>query len=365
MNFDYVIVGAGFSGAVLAQRLASSMNKKVLILDKRDHLGGNSYDYYNDIGLLVHKYGPHYFRTNFKDVIDYLSEFTRWRPCKYRIKASIKGKLYTFPINRTTLNEFFNMNLKNDKEAEAFLDNKRIKIKNPKNSEEQILSVCGKEIYEAFFKPYTIKQWSMDPKDLDPSVTGRIPVRTNADDSYFNEKFQAMPKYGYHRIFEKMLRHPNIKIMLQTDYRKVKKLLKCDKLIYTGSIDEFFDYCYGRLPYRSLEFKNTIVKARYYQSVVQINYPQEYQFTRTVEIKHATGQRSGLTVITREYPKSSGRQYYPIPRWENEMLYNKYKTEADKLKNVYFIGRLGEYKYLNMDQVVYNALKLFKALKSR
>lgn len=358
---DYLIVGAGFAGGVLAERL-SSIGKKVLVIDKRDHIGGNCYDYYDNAGVLVHKYGPHYFRTNFPEVKEYLSKFTNWRPCKYRIRAYVNGELYPIPINRDTLNKFFNINLKNEEEARKFLDSKRLKIKNPKNAEEQVLALAGKEIYEAFFKNYTKKQWGIDPKKLDASVTARIPIRTNTDDRYVSDKFQAMPRDGYTKIFENLLR--GIKVMLKTDFRTIKNKISYDKLIYTGPIDEFFNYKYGRLPYRSLRFKFETYDKEFYQDWSQINYPNTYKFTRIVEIKHVTGQKIPRTTIVKEYPTSRGEPYYPIPTPKNQKLYLRYKKEADKLKNVYFVGRLAQYKYLNMDQVIKEALDLFEKIKN-
>lgn len=359
-KYDYLIVGAGFAGSVLAERL-NSIGKKVLIVEKRDHIGGNCYDYYDGTGVLVHKYGPHYFRTNFQEVVDYLSRFTQWRPHEYRIRSYVNGKIYTFPINRNTLNEFFGVNLKTDQETEEFLKSKRENIENPKNAEEQILALAGKEIYEAFFKNYTIKQWGIHPKNLDASVTARIPIRINDDDRYLNDKFQAMPKDGYTKLFENLLK--GIDIILNTDYKTVIKNISYDKLIYTGPIDEFFDYKYGKLPYRSLKFEFENHNKEFYQDWSQINYPNDYDFTRIVEIKHATGQKTPTTTIVKEYPQSEGDPYYPIPAKENHELYKKYEAEANNLKNFYFIGRLAQYKYLNMDQVVKEALDLFEKIK--
>ena len=356
---DFLIVGAGFSGAVLAERLNFN-GYKVLIIDKRNHIGGNCYDYYDNTGVLVHKYGPHFFRTNSDEVRKYLSKFTSWIKYEYRIRSYINGRLYTFPINRNTLNEFFRINLKTKKEAENFLNLIRVKIKNPKNAEEQMLTTVGREIYEAFFKNYTKKQWGIDPRKLDPMVTARIPVRTNTDDRCVNEKFQAMPEDGYTKLFERML--AGVKVMLKTDFNKIKDKVKYDKLIYTGPIDEFFNYKFGKLNYRSLRFKFETHEKEFYQGYVQINYPNNYKFTRIIEIKHATMQKIPRTTIVKEYPLPIGEPYYPVPNPQNRALYLKYKQEADKLKNVYFIGRLAQYQYLDMDEVVKNSLDLFEKI---
>lgn len=359
MKYDYLIVGAGFSGAVLAERL-SSIGKKVLVVEKRNHIGGNCYDFYDKNGVLVHKYGPHYFRTNSDQVVEYLSQFTDWLPQEFKVRAFVKGELYPLPINRDTLNAFFRVNLKTEKEAEKFLEGKKEKIKNPQNAEEQVLSLAGREIYEAFFKNYTTKQWGIHPKNLDASVTARIPIRTNTNDCYFNDKFQAMPKEGYTEIFKKMLK--KCEVLLETDYREVKDKISYDKLIYTGPIDAFFNYKYGKLPYRSLKIRFENYNKEFYQNWAQINYPNDYKFTRIVEIKHVTKQKIPCTTISKEYPTWEGEPYYPVPNPNNEKLYQKYEKEAKKLKNVYFIGRLAQYKYLNMDQVIENALEFFEEI---
>lgn len=358
-NCDFLIVGAGLAGSVLAERL-NSIGQKVILIDKRDHIGGNCYDYYDNSGVLVHKYGPHYFRTNFQDVKEYLSKFTRWRKHEYRIRASINGLLYPLPINRDTLNKFFKINLRTEKEAEELLDSKRNAIKNPKDAEEQVLAFAGREIYDAFFKNYTVKQWGIHPRELDASVTARIPIRTNTDDRYVNDQFQAMPKDGYFKIFENLLK--DIEVIFNADFKRVKNRFKFKTLLYTGPIDEFFDYKYGRLPYRSLRFRFETHNKEFYQDWSQINYPNDYKYTRIVEIKHATGQIIPKTTIVKEYPCEKGSPFYPIPNPDNQKIYLKYKKAADKLNDVYFIGRLAQYRYLNMDQVVKEALDLFKKL---
>jgi UDP-galactopyranose mutase len=356
MKFNILVVGAGLSGIVVAEQ-AAKRGLKTLIVEKRDHIGGNCYDYYDDNHILIHKYGPHYFRTNNKKIFDYLSKFTKWNYIQYTVKTFVDGKLYSIPINLNTINEYYGLNL-NSSELQDWFESVREKIDTPTNSEEMVISKVGKEIYEKFFHGYTIKQWNLDPKELDPSVTARIPIRTNKDDRYFNEKYQAMPKNGYTKMFNNMLDNKNIKILLNSSYDEFKADITYDKLIYTGPIDHFFDYKFGKLPYRSLDFELEFIKKEFYQDYSQINYPNEYDFTRIVEYKHVTGQVSPNTTIVREYPKSNGEPYYPIPAKKNKALYDKYAREAEKLKNIYFLGRLANYKYINMDQVVCDALKL-------
>jgi len=359
--FDYLIVGAGFAGSVLAERLASQANKKVLILDKRDHIAGNAYDYYNNDGILIHKYGPHIFHTNSKDVFNYLDQFTEWRPYEHRVLASVDGQLVPIPINLDTINKLYGLNL-NSAQVEEFFASKAEQINRVKTSEDVVVSKVGRELYEKFFRGYTRKQWDLDPSELDASVTARVPTRTNRDDRYFTDTFQAMPLHGYTAMFRKMLSHPNIKIMLNTDYKEVIDLIPHKKVIYSGPVDAYFDYCYGKLPYRSLEFKFETVDKEYFQPTGTVNYPNEQAFTRITDFKYLTGQKHSKTAIVYEFPRAEGDPYYPVPRAENAEIYKKYQQLADAMTNTYFVGRLATYKYYNMDQVVAQALTLFKKI---
>ncbi|MGN6532133.1 MAG: UDP-galactopyranose mutase [Ginsengibacter sp.] len=359
--FDYMIVGAGLAGAVLAERLASQCGKKILLVDKRNHIGGNTYDFYNKDGILVHKYGPHIFHTNSKEVFEYLGNFTQWRPYEHRVLASVDGMLVPIPINLNTINKLYGLNLSSS-EVDAFLESKAEKKQRIVTSEDVVVNKVGRELYEKFFKGYTRKQWNLDPSELDASVTSRIPTRNNRDDRYFTDSYQAIPLYGYTRMFEKMLNHPNIKVLLNTDYKEIESSISFNKMIYTGPVDYFYDNCYGKLPYRSLEFKFETIEQEIYQSTGTVNYPNEHPYTRITEFKYLTGQKHSKTSIVYEYPKDEGDPYYPVPRPENGELYRKYQLLASGEKNVYFAGRLATYKYYNMDQVVAQALTLFKKI---
>jgi UDP-galactopyranose mutase len=359
--FDYLIVGAGFAGSVLAERLAAGMNKRVLICDVRPHIGGNAYDYYNDDGLLIHKYGPHIFHTNSKDVFDYLSRFTEWRPYQHRVKACVDGQMLPMPINLDTINQFFGLSLTTF-DVEAFLEKIAEPRKQIRTSEDVVVGKVGRELYKKFFQGYTRKQWGLDPSELDASVTARVPTRTNRDDRYFTDTFQAMPLHGYTRMFERMLSHPNIKVMLNTDYREIIDFIPFREMIYTGPVDAFFDYQFGKLPYRSLEFVHETHDRAVYQEAPVINYPNDYAYTRVTEFKYLTGQEHSKTAIVYEYPQAEGDPYYPVPRPENAQLYEQYKALADATPGVHFVGRLATYKYYNMDQVVAQALKTYRTI---
>ena len=361
MIFDYLIVGAGFCGSTLAERLARGAGKNVLVVDRRRHIGGNAYDHYNEDGLLVHKYGPHIFHTNAKDVFDYLSQFTRWRPYEHRVRASVDGQLVPIPINLDTLNLLFGTTL-TAADAQAFLDARAEPRERITNSEDVVVSKIGRELYELFFRNYTRKQWGLDPSELDAQVLARIPIRTNRDDRYFSDTYQAMPLHGYTHMFERMLDHPRIKVLLNTDYAEIEGTIPYSEVIYTGPIDEFFDHRFGRLPYRSLRFEHVTVDTPMAQPVAVLNYSNQHPYTRVTEFKHLTGQIHPKSSLVFEYPMTEGDPYYPIPTQENGELYKKYQALARQTPGVHFAGRLGTYKYYNMDQVTAQALTLYRRL---
>ena len=356
--FDYLIVGAGFAGAVIAERLANGSGKKVLICDRRPHIGGNAYDHYNDDGILVHKYGPHIFHTNAKDVFDYLSRFTEWREYAHRVLASVDGMLVPIPINLDTINRLYGLNM-DSLSIQEFFDKIREPRERIRTSEDVVISAVGRELYEKFFRGYTRKQWGLDPSELDASVTARVPTRTNRDDRYFTDKYQAMPKFGYTRMFENMLDSPNIKVLLNCDYREIENEVEYGEMVYTGPVDSYFDYEYGELPYRSLEFRHETHDCEVFQPSPVINYPNEQPYTRVTEFKYLTGQSHAKSSVVYEYPTAEGDPYYPIPMPENATLYAKYKALADATESVHFVGRLATYKYYNMDQVVAQALTTY------
>ncbi|MEA1673233.1 UDP-galactopyranose mutase [Nitrospirillum sp. BR 11163] len=363
--FDWLIVGAGFAGSVLAERLASQRNERVLLIDRRPHIGGNAYDHYNRDGLLIHEYGPHIFHTNNRQIVDYLSAFTGWRDYSHRVLASVDGTLVPIPINRTTLNTLYGLSLADDAAAAAFLRARAEPVEVIRTAEDVVVSAVGRELYEKFFRGYTRKQWGLDPSLLDRSVTARVPTRTNTDDRYFTDSFQAMPRDGYTRMFERMLRHPNIKIMLQTDYADLRGVVAHKRLVYTGQIDEFFGYRHGPLPYRSLRFEHVTLDRTLHQPVAVVNHPQDQAYTRVTEYKHLTGQVHPKTALTYEYPSDVGDPYYPVPRPENQELYQRYEALADATPNTWFVGRLATYRYYNMDQVVGQALATFRRIEER
>jgi len=356
--FDWLVVGAGFAGSVIAERLASQRGQKVLVIDRRPHIAGNAYDRYDAAGVLMHQYGPHIFHTNSQAVFDHLSGFTDWRPYEHRVLAQVDGKLLPIPINLDTVNRLYGLSLTPD-ELEAFLASRAEPVETIRTSEDVVVSRVGRDLYEKFFRGYTRKQWGVDPSQLDKSVTARVPTRTNRDDRYFTDKFQYMPAEGYTRMFERMLAHPNIKIMLQTDYSEIRDVIPFRRMVFTGPVDEYFDWRFGKLPYRSLQFRHVTLEKEWHQPVAVVNYPMDHDYTRVTEYKHLTGQTHPKTTLTYEYPSDEGDPYYPVPRPENAELYKRYEALADATPDVYFVGRLATYRYYNMDQVVGQALATF------
>jgi UDP-galactopyranose mutase len=356
--FDYLVIGAGFAGCVLAERLAASLGKTVLIVDKRPHIGGNAYDHHDAHGVLIHKYGPHIFHTNSREVFTYLSRFTEWYPYQHRVRAWVDGRLVPIPINLDTINGLYGTRFTAFQLADFYksVAEPRAELK---TAEDVILSQVGRELYEKFFRNYTRKQWGLDPSELDASVTARVPARTNRDDRYFTDAYQAMPLHGFTRMFERILDHPKIKILLNTDYHELDGCVLYDEVIATGPIDEYFDYRLGKLPYRSLQFQWETLEVAQAQPVAVVNYPNDNLYTRITEFKHLTGQVHPKTTRVYEYPQAEGDPYYPIPRPENAALYKRYQELAAATPGVQFVGRLGTYKYYNMDQVVAQALTTF------
>ncbi len=360
-QFDYIVAGAGFAGSVLAERLATQLGKKVLVVDKRDHIAGNAFDLYNAEGILIHKYGPHIFHTNSDDVVAYLSKFTSWRDYEHRVLSNVDGRLVPIPINLDTINTLYDLHL-DEAGMKAFLALRTVTNGTIRTSEDIVISRVGRELYEKFFRNYTRKQWGLDPSQLDAAVAGRIPVRFDRDDRYFTDTFQAMPRYGYTKMFEQMLDQQGITIKLGVDFAEIVKLYPDAKIIYTGPIDEYFGFKFGPLPYRSLEFRHETLAQETFQSAPVINYPNDHEYTRVTEFKYLTGQRHSKTSVVYEYPRASGDPYYPIPRPENAALFTRYRELADQIPDVTFCGRLANYRYFNMDQVVAQALKTFRGL---
>ena len=365
-RYDYLIVGAGFAGSVLAERLATQHGARVLLIDRRPHVGGNAYDEPNEAGILYHKYGPHIFHTNSEQVVEYLSQFTEWRPYEHRVRAVVRDKLVPIPINRTTLNELFGLDLKTDEEAADYLASRAEPVDEIKTSEDVVVNAVGRELYELFFRGYTRKQWALDPSELDKQVTARIPTRTNTDDRYFTDTFQAMPRDGYTAMFRRILDHPLIEVRTGVDFRDVRDEVDYGHLIYTGPVDEYFDYRFGKLPYRSLKFDHQTLEQEQFQETGTVNYPDEnVPYTRISEYKHLTGQQSPVTTVTYEYPSAEGDPYYPIPRPENQELFKRYEALADETEGVTFVGRLATYRYYNMDQIVGQALATFRRMDEK
>lgn len=353
---EILIVGAGFAGSVCARELAEA-GHNILVIDRRDHIAGNAFDVRDEHGILIHQYGPHIFHTNSERIFNYLSKYTEWYPYEHRVRGVVDGKEYPFPINRDTLNQLYDLDLTEEQAAEFYE-----KVREPKEkvltSEDVVLNSVGRDLYEKFFLNYTKKQWGLDPSQLKAGVAARIPTRTNSDDRYFTDTYQAMPLHGYTVMFENLLNHPNIEVQTSTEFKNVLyEGNQFDHIVYTGPIDAFYDYKFGHLPYRSLRFEHEHLKdTEQYQSVGTVNYPNDFDFSRITEFKHLTGQKHLSTSIVREYPTAEGDPYYPIPRDENEKLFKQYQALANAEENVTFVGRLAEYRYYNMDQVVGAAL---------
>ncbi|MCS7045874.1 MAG: UDP-galactopyranose mutase [Gemmataceae bacterium] len=365
-DVDLLVCGAGPVGCTIAERAAATLGWKVLVVERRPHVAGNCYDSIHSSGVRIHNYGPHYFRTNDEAVLRYLSRFTDWIPGNYVVKSLVNGRLLPFPINLTTLEQFFGCSLDTDA-GRRLLDAKRQPIAQPANSEEMVLAKVGRELYEAFYLNYTLKQWGRHPRELAPSVCGRVPVRLNRDERYVDQRFQVMPKDGFTALFTRMLNHRKIRVLTRCDFREIQTLVKPRRAtVYSGPIDAYFDHCLGRLPYRSLRFEFETEFVPYRQPCVQINYPNDHSWTRTVEIKHVTGQQHPHTVICYETPRSEGEPYYPVPAAAHQALYERYRDLAEvttRRERVFFCGRLAQYRYFNTDEVIAEALQCFEKIK--
>jgi UDP-galactopyranose mutase len=363
-TLDYLIVGAGFAGSVCARVLADA-GRKVHIVDRRPHIGGNAFDKTDAHGVLVHPYGPHIFHTNSKRVIEFLSRFTDWRFYEHRVLAQVSGQLLPIPINRTTLNRLYGLQL-DEAGAAQYLESVRQARDPLKTSEDVVLNSVGPDLCEKFFRGYTRKQWGLDLSELSAGVAARIPTRSNDDDRYFSDTYQLMPLLGYTAMFERLLDHPNIQVETGVDFQQRRASLAAAHLIYTGPVDAYFDHCYGRLPYRSLAFEHEhLADQPKHQPVGTVNYPNDHAYTRITEFKHLTGQQHSGSSIVREYPQDEGDPYYPVPRPENEALYQRYAARAEAEPDVTFVGRLAQYRYYNMDQIVAAALKTAEELAAR
>ncbi len=366
MNFNYVVVGTGLAGSTIAERIASQLDEEVLVIEKKKHIAGLCYDFYDDHGILVHKYGPHIFHTKIKEVWDYLSNFTEWHLYQHRVLVYLDGKLVPIPINLNTINELFGANLTVE-ELPEFFEKVKEPINEIKTSADVVLSKIGRYLYNKVYKNYTKKQWGVTPDKLDPRIISRVPIRQNRDDRYFDDPYQGLPKQGYARMVEKMLSHTKIKLLLGTDYKEIIRQVKYVKLIYTGPIDYYFEYKYGKFPYRSLGMKFETYDQEYYQPVAVVNYPNDYDFTRIAEFKHMTGQKSSSTTILKEFPMEAtgeAEPFYPILNDQTNKLAAKYREDSKREPNVIFVGRLAEYKYYNVDEVVDRGLEIFEELKN-
>lgn len=375
--FDYIIIGAGFAGSVLAERIATQLNKRVLIIEKRNHIGGNCYDEKDVNNILIHKYGPHLFHTNNKEVYTYLSQFTEWNLYQHKVQAMVDGEKVTIPFNLNTIYNVFPESLAKKLEEKLLQNydyNSKVPILELKKSDDEDLQFLADYIYEKIFLHYTAKQWGMKPEEMDSAVTARVPVFIGKDERYFNDSYQVLPKEGYTKLFEKMLNHKNIKLMLNTDFDEVCSLkgnkvffmgqVFHGKLIYTGQIDTLFNFKFGPLPYRSVDLQFETVDKSYYQEVGTVNYPNDYTFTRITEFKHLHPIESNKTTILKEYPQAfiqgKNTPYYPIFTEDNQNKYNEYLEHAKQFENILLVGRLAEYKYFDMDDIVEHALEVFE-----
>lgn len=369
-----IVVGCGFSGAVIANLIADKLNQKVIIIDKKNHIAGNSYDYRDKNNIMIHKYGSHIFHTNNEKVWSFLKRFSDFNNYIHKVDVVIDGKKVQIPFNFNTLYQLFpETTAKKIKEKllEKYNYGAKIPILEFQKQNDEDLKFLAKYVYEKIFLNYTIKQWGLKPNEIDKTITSRVPLCLDNDNRYFQDKYQGIPINGYTNLIEKIVNHPNIKVVLNSDYKNFKKqnseLIKNSRIFYTGSIDEFFDYEYGMLPYRSLKFEFEEHNKEFYQSCACINYPNDFSFTRIHEFKYYLGDKSNKTMIAKEYPQKfkfeENERYYPIINEENIKLYNKYLKKAENFKNIYFLGRLGDYKYYNMDLAVLRAIELFEAIK--
>jgi UDP-galactopyranose mutase len=370
-DFDWLVVGAGFAGAVLAERLASQRNERVLVIDRRDHIGGNAFDHLDEAGVLIHRYGPHIFHTNSEAIFAHLSKFTAWRFYEHRVLAQVTSPttgapvLVPMPINLETINRLYGLTLTED-EVEGWMAARAESVQEIRTSEDVVVSKVGRELYELFFRGYTRKQWALDPGELDKSVTARVPTRTNRDDRYFTDRFQFMPRDGYTAMFKRILAHPNITVRTGMDFAEARKRFAFRRLVWTGPVDEFFGFRFGKLPYRSLRFRHETLDREWALPTGTVNHPaEETPFTRVSEYKWMTGQVHPKTSVTYEFPSAEGDPYYPIPRPENAALYKKYEALADAQTDTWFVGRLATYRYYNMDQVVGQALATFERIQKQ
>ena len=367
--FDTLVVGAGYAGSIMAERCASQLGHRVLVIDRRHHIAGNAYDYVDEHGVLVHEYGPHVFHTNAEKVWRYLSSFTDWRPYEHRVLAQVDGQLLPLPINRDTINRLYGLSLETEEEVAAFLAERAEPRERIETSEDTVVAKVGRDLYEKFFRHYTRKQWELDPSELHASVCARIPIRTNTDDRYFNDSFQKIPSDGYTAMFERILGHPNIEVRTGVAFTEIRDSIDYGHLVYTGPVDEYYGHCFGALPYRSLhfEFRNEPTPdGDLVQPSGAINFPAaDVPYTRITEMRRITGQSHTSSTLAIEYPRADGDPYYPIPQEENRELYKRYEALALREPGVTFVGRLARYQYLNMDQVVAQALSTFERLVSQ